>query len=64
MDQEKLKHRQWHMIETSGENWSDVQQHSASMTTIVQETDDDDNRGSRGTQPNNFFIKLIKAYNN
>ena len=33
---------QWHMIKTSGGNWSDVQQHSASTTTIGQETDDDD----------------------
>lgn len=30
------------MIESSGGNWSDVQQYSASTTTLGQETDDDD----------------------
>ena len=36
------RHRHRHMIESSGRNWSDVQQHSASMTTLGPETDDDD----------------------
>ena len=37
------RHRHWHMIESSGRNWSDVQQHSASTTILGQETNDNEN---------------------
>ena len=41
------RHRHWHMIESSGGNWSDVQQHSVSTTTLGQENDDDEEEDDR-----------------
>ena len=58
------RHRYWQMIETSGGNWSDIQQHSTSTTTIGQETDDDDDDANITIHSGVMMTRLLRAVDN